>query len=501
MKRPALIFSLILIVTLLCVMLPVAAAPIIVNHTSTHLAEIPLSAIKTAKSNLHIAYGHTSHGSQIITGMTGLLTFPGAPHGNTTYTFNNGGTGGALDLKDNPFSGAYDLGNPDRTRWASATRNYLNANPRINVIIWAWCGEAETATASDINTYLTLMNGLESEFPNVKFVYMTGHLTGTGADGNLNLRNEQIRNYVRTHNKILYDFADIESFNPDGITNYMQLYANDNCDYSGGNWATQWQNTHTIKVDWYTCSPAHTKPLNGNLKAYAAWWLWARLGGWDGGSAVTSSGSQIGVFRPSNHIFYLENGSVSTMVNYGAKTDIPVSGDWNEDGLWDIGVFRNSTHTFILKNGTRSTKVNWGLSTDLTVTGDWNGDGLYDVGVFRPSMHRFYLKNGTRNTTLNWGLRADLPVSGDWNGDGLYDVGVFRPSMHRFYLKNGTRNTTVNWGLSTDLPVSGDWNGDGLYDVGVFRNSIHTFVLKNGTRNTTINYGLRGDKPVSGKWS
>ena len=32
--------------------------------------------------------------------------------------------------------------------------------------------------------------------------------------------------------------------------------------------------------DWYSCSSAHSQPLNANRKAYAAWWLWARLAGW-----------------------------------------------------------------------------------------------------------------------------------------------------------------------------------------------------------------------------
>ena len=36
------------------------------------------------------------------------------------------------------------------------------------------------------------------------------------ASGNVNQRNEQIRNYARNNNKILFDFADIESFDPDG---------------------------------------------------------------------------------------------------------------------------------------------------------------------------------------------------------------------------------------------------------------------------------------------
>ncbi len=33
--------------------------------------------------------------------------------------------------------------------------------------------------------------------------------------------------------------------------------------------------------DWYSCTPAHTEDLNGNLKAYAAWHLFARLAGWN----------------------------------------------------------------------------------------------------------------------------------------------------------------------------------------------------------------------------
>ncbi len=105
------------------------------------------------------------------------------------------------------------------------------------------------------------MSQLEESYPNVKFIYMTCHLNGTGATGNLNLRNEQIRDYCIANKKILYDFADIESYDPDGLVNYMLLNANDNCDYDSDengsldkNWATSWQNTHTKDVDWYSVS-------------------------------------------------------------------------------------------------------------------------------------------------------------------------------------------------------------------------------------------------------
>ena len=255
--------------------------PIIINHTSTNLSLVPESAIDHAKKNLHIAYGHTSHGSQISTGMSGLSQFAGAPYNSSVYTWNNGGSGGALDLRDGVISG--DLGNPDRRSWAERTRIYLNDHREVNVVMWSWCGQVSTAKESHINTYLSLMNKLESEYPDVKFVYMTGHLDGTGLLGNLNIRNEQIRTYCRENNKILYDFADIESYDPEG-NYYLDKGADDGCNYNGGlnNWALDWENSHRKGIDWYECSSAHTEPLNANRKAYAAWWLWARLANWEG---------------------------------------------------------------------------------------------------------------------------------------------------------------------------------------------------------------------------
>ncbi|MCK7462034.1 MAG: hypothetical protein MZU84_08240 [Sphingobacterium sp.] len=51
--------------------------PIVVDHESIALADIPSTWIDQAKQTLHIAYGHTSHGSQLTTGMTGLVAFAG----------------------------------------------------------------------------------------------------------------------------------------------------------------------------------------------------------------------------------------------------------------------------------------------------------------------------------------------------------------------------------------------------------------------------------------
>ncbi len=260
---------------------PNTNSAIIIDHACTDIDDIPESRIEQAKGNLHIAYGHTSHGSQLYTGMNGLVEFKG-----DLYSFSNGGTGGTLDFRDRPFSGASDLGNPNREAWAAATRTYLDQHPDVNVVIWSWCGQVSNAGESEIDLYLGLMSGLEEDYPAVSFVYMTGHLNGTGLDGNLHLRNEQIRNYCRENGKILYDFADIETYDPNG-TWFGDRTPNDNCDYDtdangslDGNWAVEWQTAHP--GEWYDCPSAHSRPLNANLKAYAAWWLWARLAGWSG---------------------------------------------------------------------------------------------------------------------------------------------------------------------------------------------------------------------------
>lgn len=276
----------------------VQADPVIIDHRHTDITEIPQAAIEQAKASLHIAYGHTSHGSQLTTGMDGLVAFAnggglGLSLPQNIFAWNNGGADGALDLHDEAMAG--DVGY--YPAWVNNTRTYLDnpANADVNIIIWSWCGQASGYSEQQmIDYYLTPMTQLEAEYPDVTFVYMTGHADGTGESGNLHLRNQQIRNYCIANDKVLYDFYDIEIYDPDG-NYYGDKAVNDACDYDSdgngsrdANWATQWQGSHTEGVDWYTCISTHTQPLNANQKAYAAWWLWCTLAGWNStGGAVT----------------------------------------------------------------------------------------------------------------------------------------------------------------------------------------------------------------------
>ena len=276
------LFSIILV--FLFFSLSVFSQGFIIDHNCTKLDSIPESAINLAKQNLHIAYGHTSHGSQLITGMTGLdgqtdlVGYKG-----DIYKWNEGGTSGALDIDD--YFGSGDLGHNGDTTWAPVTRTYLASHTDVNVVMYSWCGGVSDNTTAGIQIYLDKMNELEQDFPNVTFVYMTGH-SESYADAKTKANNKQIRDYCKANNKILYDFFDIESYNPDGT--YFE-FVDDDCRYfneaggaSQGNWAEEWRDAHTENIDWYNCSSAHSDALNANQKAYAAWWMWAMIAGWEG---------------------------------------------------------------------------------------------------------------------------------------------------------------------------------------------------------------------------
>jgi hypothetical protein len=240
----------------------------------------------------------------------------------------------------------------------------------------------------------------------------------------------------------------------------------------------------------------------------------------------------IGVFNPAANQFRLRNsntaGPIDKTINFGVAGDIPVVGDWNGDGIKDAGVFRPSAAQFVIQklsvtficnpfcvpSGVSPTlTINFGQIGDLPVAGDWDNNGVESVGVFRPSAGQFLLTddnvtNPNIDHTINFGISGDIPVGGDWNSDGRDTVGVFRPSAGTFFLTNqDALNPTLDivavFGIAEDLPLAGDFDGDGKDSIGVWRPSVATFFLGNNndsTVNLTIQFGANGDRPVAGDW-
>ncbi|KAB0670435.1 hypothetical protein F6V30_09815 [Oryzomonas sagensis] len=237
--------------------------------------------------------------------------------------------------------------------------------------------------------------------------------------------------------------------------------------------------------------------------------------------------TKIGVFRSTTDEWYLDsngNGAwdsgIDATHSFGIAGDVPVFGDWNNNGKTKIGVFRAGQ--FLLNvSGTGTwtppTDViyNFGLPGDIPVAGDWNGNGTTKVGVFRNGQW-FLDMNGNGvfdpgiDAVYNFGMAGDIPVTGDWDGTGKTKIGVFRNGQ--FFLNvSGTGTWTpptdviYNFGLSGDTPVTGDWNGTGKTKVGVFR-AGQFFLNVSGTGTWTpptdviYNFGIAGDTPVAGKW-
>jgi len=245
----------------------VKAQGLVVDHTAVNQFEnIPEEWIITVKNNFWLYYQHTSHGSQIVKGADRIET--------ALYRLVR-----AEEVLPN-VAGALNMYEDEHPRecnfWADTDTNIpgLNKYAKINIAIWSWCCELNSAGTS-INRYFSGMKANEEAYPGVTFIYMTGnaqswhgnHTYKSDEDGyNRYLKNEQIRQYCRMNNKILFDFADID------------------CWYNGEKATTTYNgNIFPHEHPHYNLNEGgHTSYENCENKAKAFWYMLARIAGWGG---------------------------------------------------------------------------------------------------------------------------------------------------------------------------------------------------------------------------
>lgn len=367
------------------------AAQTIADYTvakESVLRAIPSQYIDAAKDDLHILYCGTSHSTQVLVGMRGLMDYKAGDDVLFAFSFDGSPGAGELDIDYGAALGT-DLSHDStdgsgHTDYFTGTVTYLDNNPDCNVVMWSWC----SIEGHDVEIYLSNFDELvamyeaggskgRTEENEVTFVWMTGYARGGDGDTPESpyiespfQNRERIVNHCIANGYFCldywtqdcYDYGD-DTYNPDesGNTNMMHL---------------AYQDSHALGEDWFQCRsysdgsvelPAHANNhITGNRRAYAAWWIWARIAGWNGGGSES-----ITVSIPASAT---EGDGV--LSGQGSITlSVPTSGDLTIALSSDDDTELTVPETIIVLDGATS------ASFDLTIGDDDIVDGVQSSTV------------------------------------------------------------------------------------------------------------------------
>ena len=251
----------------------VVSSRIIVDYTCTEVAAdgtlveiIPQTYLDKARQ-LKILFCHASVGGTIMNGMTGRQGL--ANQNPQRYQINTQQDAAAawFDANDGivnishtgwPLHGNKILGFDNHIR-------NLGYGTRVTVAFMKYCYidfQPNTNVSQRWDEYRNTMEALETDYPNITFVWLTTALHNTGDGGDKREQfNNMLRQYCLDNGKVLYDVAAIESHDLEGNL----------CFDDFGN---------EVIYAGYATDGGHPTGVGQIRLASALWWLLARIAGW-----------------------------------------------------------------------------------------------------------------------------------------------------------------------------------------------------------------------------
>ncbi|MBK8464969.1 MAG: hypothetical protein IPL32_03990 [Chloracidobacterium sp.] len=182
--------------------------------------------------------------------------------------------------------------------------------------------------------------------------------------------------------------------------------------------------------------------------------------------------SDIGRWHPANHTFEIKRSSdgetVATSIGYSSS--VPVPGDYDGDGTWDVAVFTAGTWN-IIGSSEGPITLTLGITGDIPVSADYDGDRKTDPAVYNPSSGLWQIEASIEPISpIDFGEPGDIPIPGNYSGDTAANLAFFRPLTGDWHWRTtgSTNVTTVHWGAASHIPLQGDFDGDIISDLVVY---------------------------------